>query len=143
MTSSDQPVGYGRPPAHGRFPPGRSGNPGGRPKKLTTFKAELNAVLRELIPDTDRKAKITKQRAVANALVDAAMARNMRAIGLLVAVLTPASEGSVDSSAPTTPQDQDILEAYVAREVKRRASEQVSEASPPLESETRREPPGD
>ena len=29
----DDKVGYGKPPKHSRFQPGRSGNPRGRPKK--------------------------------------------------------------------------------------------------------------
>src|ERR1700761_2226010 len=29
-------VGFGKPPRHSQFQPGRSGNPGGRPKKLKT-----------------------------------------------------------------------------------------------------------
>ncbi len=121
MVGSDDTVGYGRPPAQRRFQPGRSGNPAGRPKELPTLRAELTAVLRELIPAPDRKAKITKQRAPASALVGAAMAGNLRAFGLLVTILTPASEGSADSSsASTRPEDREILNAYLAQELKRR-----------------------
>ena len=38
-TGGEYDVGYGRPPAHARFKPGKSGNPRGRPtgrKNLTT-----------------------------------------------------------------------------------------------------------
>ena len=51
-TSGDYEVGYGRPPLRGRFKPGQSGNPRGRPKKTRSVP--------ELIADAlDRKIWIT------------------------------------------------------------------------------------
>lgn len=41
----DYEVGYGRPPASKRFQPGRSGNPGGRPRKQKTIGALLEQAL--------------------------------------------------------------------------------------------------
>jgi hypothetical protein len=43
--SGHRSVGYGRPPAHSRFRPGRSGNPKGRPKGSRSAKALLDQAL--------------------------------------------------------------------------------------------------
>jgi len=42
-------VGYGRPPKHSQFKPGRSGNPKGRPKGRKTLRSRLTAVLNSKI----------------------------------------------------------------------------------------------
>jgi Family of unknown function (DUF5681) len=39
-------VGYGKPPQHSRFQPGKSGNPGGRPKGLRNFKTDVERMLK-------------------------------------------------------------------------------------------------
>src|SRR5262245_37056540 len=39
----DYEVGYGKPPKHGQFKPGQSGNPGGRRKGLRNFKTDVLA----------------------------------------------------------------------------------------------------
>ena len=49
----DYEVGYGKPPRHTRFQPGRSGNPRGRPsgsKNLTTLLGEVLNVCASLDP---------------------------------------------------------------------------------------------
>jgi hypothetical protein len=48
----DYAVGYGKPPAHTRFPKGRSGNPGGRPRGMTARRATALALkeLYRLVP---------------------------------------------------------------------------------------------
>jgi hypothetical protein len=38
-------VGYGRPPKHTRFKPGRSGNPKGRPRGSRNLSTEMQKVL--------------------------------------------------------------------------------------------------
>jgi hypothetical protein len=39
-------VGYGRPPEHSRFKPGQSGNLKGRPKGVSNFKTDVQAILK-------------------------------------------------------------------------------------------------
>ena len=47
--SDDYEVGYGRPPKHGQFPPGKSGNPKGRPSRHRNFRLVLETVLNETV----------------------------------------------------------------------------------------------
>ncbi len=46
-SGSDYEVGYGKPPRHTRFQPGRSGNPRGRPKDTKNLKTDLIEELAE------------------------------------------------------------------------------------------------
>jgi uncharacterized protein DUF5681 len=48
-TGSDYLVGYGRPPKHTRFKPGRSGNPKGRPKRHRNLRTIVEDILSERI----------------------------------------------------------------------------------------------
>jgi Family of unknown function (DUF5681) len=59
--SDDDGVGYGRPPVATRFPPGQSGNPGGRPKGAKGTKATTKRVLMETRKvDVDGSGRLRK-----------------------------------------------------------------------------------
>ncbi len=66
------PTGYKKPPEEYRFKPGESGNPGGRPKKLSNPKDDWRDALSE--PTIVGKKKTTKLRAIVDGLVDNAPA---------------------------------------------------------------------
>jgi Family of unknown function (DUF5681) len=55
-------VGYGRPPIHSRFKPGRSGNAKGRPKGSCNVKAELKKVYTDkiVIHEGGKKRHVTR-----------------------------------------------------------------------------------
>ena len=55
--SADFLVGRGKPPAHSRFKPGQSGNPGGRKKGSRNLKSVLEDVLLEEIEMTENGKK--------------------------------------------------------------------------------------
>jgi len=119
--SSDERVGYGRPPINSQFKPGQSGNPKGRPKRPASFISDLLAELAEKItPDGEKGGKkITRQRALIRGLVTAATQGNIRALSLLMPILARPTEES-DDAPSMSDEDSDILETYIAREAKRR-----------------------
>src|SRR5712691_1840724 len=67
----DYEVGYGRPPRHTRFEPGRSGNPRGRPGGSKNLSSLLSEALNEpvIVVENGRRRKITKRRAIIKQLV--------------------------------------------------------------------------
>jgi hypothetical protein len=74
-TSDDYEVGYRKPPKHGRFQKGVSGNPKGRPKVARDIRA---AVLRELnthitITENGRQIRALKAEVIAKQAVNGAM----------------------------------------------------------------------
>jgi hypothetical protein len=129
MTSEDDDhrVGYKHPPKHTRFKQGQSGNPKGRPKHVRNLKTEFLEELGEVIRvrEGDRELKISKQRAFVKALVSAAIRGDMRATSALVSFCTRAfgNEPEDAEPPPPTPDDLEILNEYVGREVRRRAAD--------------------
>src|ERR1700692_31154 len=87
-------VGYGKPPVHGRFAKGRSGNPGGRPrgKSLTTLLRE--AFDQPGISDLDgKRRRVSKGKAIVSGLVDGAVAADPRASRLLFQLMMKLETG--------------------------------------------------
>lgn len=126
-------VGYGRPPVGTRFKPGQSGNPAGRPKRAPSFRAELLEELAEFIPGAEGHS-ITKQRAVIRTLVHSAIGGNLRALGVLVGFLARIGTPEDKGDAQPTDEDQQILDDYLDRELKRRAIDHEDAApSPPTD----------
>jgi hypothetical protein len=75
--STDQrEFGYGKPPKHSQFPKGKSGNPGGRPKK------PIGISIKEIL-DGDQRGKngevISRREAYVIALVNEALRGNQKA----------------------------------------------------------------
>lgn len=129
----DRTVGYGRPPVATQFKPGRSGNPSGRPKRVNGLKAELLDELGEVlrIREGDCELEVSKARAIAKSLVRAAVDGNMRATTALLAFFakTPsdADETTADVAAP---EDAEILDDYIGRELRRRAGNSSATDNP-------------
>ena len=119
----DDAVGYKRPPPHTRFRPGRSGNPSGRPKRRPSFRAALLAELAATMPAKDPQRAGSKLQALVRTLVDSAIAGNARAQSVVVGALARLGDAEDSESPSLTPDDRDILDAYVGGELQRRATE--------------------
>jgi len=117
-------VGRGNPPLHTRFKPGVSGNPSGRPKRATTLQTDL---LDELAQPAPTDGDDTKQRAVARSLVNQAIAGNLRAIAVLVAILTRMQGGNDESAEQLSDHDREILEKFAQRELENEATDEANE----------------
>ncbi len=124
-TKLGEPVGYKRPPVATQFKPGVSGNPSGRPKNSRSLRTELLDELRELVRfrEGDSEVEISKARAIAKSLVHAAAGGNLRAATALLAFFTK-SLGDTDEpqSQEVAPEDAEIINAYVSRELRGRSN---------------------
>jgi hypothetical protein len=121
--SEDEDVGYKRPPKHSQFKKGQTGNPKGRPKNARNFKTDLKEELSQLIVvrENGRERKISKMRALLKVIVNAAVLGDLRAAQTIVTFSTKYLGGE-ETPVPTadTAEDQDIIDAFVDRELTRR-----------------------
>jgi hypothetical protein len=133
---------YKRPPARTRFKPGQSGNPKGRPKHARNLKTEFLEELAEVIRvrEGGREKKISKQRAFVKALVAAAIKGDMRATSALVSFCTRAfgNEPEDDQPQSPAPDDLEILNEFVGREVRRRTAQGGAEGESQPQSQNRK-----
>jgi hypothetical protein len=87
--SQDYVVGYRRPPKATKFMPGKSGNPGGRPKGSRSVGAILNGVIRQRITVTEngKTRRLTVLDVALRRLVNDAMRNDPRALKLLLSLV--------------------------------------------------------
>jgi hypothetical protein len=115
----DYEVGYGKPPRHTRFEPGRSGNPRGRPPGAKNMKTLLSKALNELVIVTEDggRRKVSKREAIVTQLVNRSAKADYKAIQILLGMLRDI-EGNTDahsSDAAFTEADQQIIQRIQAR----------------------------
>jgi hypothetical protein len=115
----DYEVGYGKPPRHTRFKPGRSGNPRGRPggsKNLTTL---LNDALNEpvVVAEIGGRRKITKRQAIITQLVNRSAKSDLRATKILLDIVQDIERRTEPTSPETSfaPADEKVIEQLKAR----------------------------
>lgn len=80
--SSDDRVGYGKPPRHSRFQKGRSGNPRGRPKGSQSAAQLARRILNEkiVIKETGQRRMITRREAMLKQLAKKGVMADLRSI---------------------------------------------------------------
>jgi hypothetical protein len=80
--SSDDQVGYGKPPRHSRFRKGQSGNPRGRPKGSLSAARLARSILNEkiVIRENGKRRWITRREAMLKQLANKGIMGDLRSI---------------------------------------------------------------
>lgn len=120
MSSDDDKIGYKRPPRRTQFKPGQSGNPSGKTKGSKNIATELADILSEQVTFAEGGTikTMTKQRALASALVAAAIEGDLRATAIVLSHLTRENRDAF--SGESAENDFGAVEAH--RKRKRRQS---------------------
>ena len=117
---SDYEVGYGKPPRHRRFEPGRSGNPRGRPPGSKNLSSLLKKALDEpvVVVENNRRRRIAKREAIVTQFVNQSAKGDLKATQLLLSILrdleSRAEPGAADADK-ITEADQQIIKRIRAR----------------------------
>ena len=116
----DYEVGYGKPPRHTRFKPGRSGNPRGRPSGSKNLSTLLNEVLNEpvIVAENGGQRKISKRRAIIKQLVNQSAKADLRATKILLDILQEIerrTEPALSETSSFGPADEKVIEQLKAR----------------------------
>jgi hypothetical protein len=85
--NADKPIGYGNPPDHTKFSPGKSGNPNGRPKQskpdIDVQYLFLDELLREVpLLVEGKQTKMPAIQIIARRLVNDAMKGSVKALAV-------------------------------------------------------------
>ena len=109
----DGTVGYCCPPQHTRFKPGRSGNPGGRPRKSKELNKLIQSELDKTIAvkEDGREKRITKREAIITQLVNRAIKGDAKASQFVLAHLE--KHRAVEPFVPTEADDAALLQALL------------------------------
>ena len=119
---SGSAFGYGRPPAHSRFRPGRSGNPRGRPKGQRNVRTVLTETLNQKVKirEGDRTRSVTKLDAVIVTTVNRAVNGDPKALASLVVLMRSAGliaeAPEVADQQPITGNDAALLADFLQRQ---------------------------
>lgn len=115
--SPEEKVGYGRPPAAGRFKPGQSGNPRGRPKGAKSLDQVLRQALDRRVPDPRRGGRHTVRmiELIVEGLVLGAAKRDPRMVRLLLALIDrcAASDASAEGAEEIRSADKQIIDEFI------------------------------
>ena len=117
---SNYEVGYGKPPRHSRFEPGKSGNPRGRPPGSKNLSSLLKKALDEpvIVVENNRRRRIAKREAIVTQFVNQSAKGDLKATQLLLSMLRDLESRAEPSSADAdkiTEADQQIIERIKAR----------------------------
>jgi hypothetical protein len=118
-------VGYKNPPVASQFKPGVSGNPSGRPKRVS-LRDEMLAELSETVPSGDGEATqhISQARAIIKALVRAAVDGNMRATTALLGFCAKGLDDSQDDQqGQGSAHDAALLDEFFNQQMRRRSAD--------------------
>ena len=120
-TGPDYAVGYGRPPEHTRFKPGRSGNPKGRPKRHRNLRTIVEETLIELITirEGERTRNVPRLEALVRTIENRVLKGDLRAFNPLLALIRTTGlageEPEVAEAEAWTQDDEALLVDYLRR----------------------------
>lgn len=110
-------VGYGKPPRHGQFRPGQSGNPRGRPKGVRNLRTDVKRTLKlpVRVNEAGRSRKISTQQGMLMMLREKALKGDARALDRLTELASRFNnEPAVEMAEAVSADDEAILAAYRA-----------------------------
>jgi hypothetical protein len=110
-------VGYGKPPKHARFVPGRSGNPNGRPKGTRNFKTDLKATLKAPVRITrdGKPRKVSTQEAMLLRLREKALSGDARSLDRLISLAQTYNNEELTAASGMSADDTMLLELFKSR----------------------------
>ncbi len=123
-------IGYGKPPKHTRFKPGRSGNPKGRPKGSKSLLVLVGKALDEkvVVREGGRQSRLSKREVVATRLANKAVGGDHRAIQTVLKLddtlaadvrEAEAQSAATAADAPLDADEQAILDEYETQIIER------------------------
>lgn len=120
--SDDEKAGYSRPPLSGRFKPGQSGNPKGRPKGSRNLKTDLTSMMkrRVQIREDGQQRMVSRQELVLLRLFERAAKGDTKACTQLFSMIMkfePKEASNVDGVI-ITEHDQEIIADFLRRHSK-------------------------
>jgi hypothetical protein len=119
--STEYEIGYGRPPAYGRFKPGQSGNPKGTRKRRRNVRTVLEEALDQKIRirERDRSRSVSKLDAIVLMVMNKALQGDAKAltnfIGLLRSVGLTSEIPEPNNAEPLTSHDDEIITDFLRR----------------------------
>jgi hypothetical protein len=122
MPGDEDKVGYKRPPRKNQFKPGQSGNPTGKNRGARNISTELQDILSEQITFADNGAlkTMSKQRALASALISAAIGGDLRATAIVMSHLNRSPQGNSDEGNEADGDDFDAVHAHRKKKARMR-----------------------
>jgi hypothetical protein len=120
MSSNGAKVGYRQPPREHQFQPGQSGNPTGKAKGLRSIAKEMQDILSEQITLSEggTTKTMSKQKALASALISAAISGDLRATAIVMSHLSREGQNSPDEEQQTNADDFSAVQEHRKREGK-------------------------
>ena len=111
----DYDVGYGKPPKHTRFKPGKSGNPKGRPKVRKNFRALLAEALfkKVTVSDGGQIREISRVEALLTALVAKAIKGDARSLETLLRLMQQHFPGGDEDAGKLAEEPQRVVVQFV------------------------------
>lgn len=133
--SDDYEVGYGKPPRHSRFAPGKSGNPKGRPRGARGLKTDLLSELsaRHTIQINGKPVRGNRQQLMLRTLATRAASGDLKAQALLLPLIERALglDDRGDARERLSKQDEALLGELLGSVAVPAEAEQPSDVDAP------------